>query len=238
MLDRELARTHGYRVGDTLQFGETTMEVVGIVRPPLRPGKAHVYMSIEDARKVLAPRLTVPIDGMINALLVESKSAFSHAAAHDELRRVVGSDVRIATYGCGVLGREAMNTHLRLAGQIAVLLSIGMSLLVLRGQAASAHERRMEIAILKCIGWSDRAVLKPLAAETGLLAAMGSLAGAVGAGAILAVLSQYAAGTGAPLQVSYVLLGMAWAMGLGLVATWVVARAATRAQPASLLRKP
>lgn len=239
MLDRELARTHGYGVGDTLQMGVTKMRVVGIVRPPLRPGKAHIYMSIDDARTVITPRVSVPIDSMVNALLVESQSAFSHSAAREEIRRLMGGDVHITSFGCGTPAMRTIQVHMRFAGMVAILLSIGMSLLVLRAQAVAVHERYMEIAVMKCIGWSDRAVLRPLLVEAFVLAAAGSLTGAVGAVAIVTALSRFVAVmAGVRLYEGSVLLAVACSTGLGLVAARTVAVVAARARPALLLRKP
>ncbi len=239
MLDREFARTHRLRVGDTLSLGTTTTTVVGIVNPPIRPGKAHIYMAVEDARATIAPRLAAPLGDAVNAVLVESRSAFAHRGALADIRRALGDEARFTSFGCGVPGSRAMQVHRRLAGATTLLLAIGMSLLVVRAQAAAVHERRFEIAVLRTIGWSARAVRAPLAIESVLLATTGSLAGAAVAAAIVGLMPRFTtAAAGARLDAFAVLLGLAWATGLGLLTAMAGVATAVRASPAHLLRRP
>lgn len=239
MLDQEFAQTHRFRVGDSISLGDLTVTVVGIVNPPIRPGKAHLYMTFEDARAAIIPRLLTPFGDAVNAVLVESRSAFDHPAAQQEIRQILGTQSRLTSYSCGIPGSRAMRVHLNTAAAIMLLVAIGMSLLVLRLQSAEFLERRFEIAVLKAIGWSARAVGGPLAIEVLLLACAGCCAGAAAAAAFVGWMPHVMASwAGVRIDTLATLLSLAWTIGLGLLSVALGVGTAMRTAPARLLRRP
>src|SRR4030042_5077494 len=57
MVEQEFASIYKLGVGSDLQLGDSIYKVVAIVNPPLRPGKANIYMTISDLRELVAARL-------------------------------------------------------------------------------------------------------------------------------------------------------------------------------------
>ncbi len=112
----------------------------------------------------------------------------------------------------------------------ALVLTV-CALAVLNATSAAMRTRRLELAILSCLGWPRRKILSLLLAEaTGVAVAAGTL----GAALAIAAVTLF----GMPTDWGHALLAIPAALALTLLATLWPAWRATRPDPAAAVRPP
>lgn len=243
MAEKVFAAAHGLSVGSPIRLGQTSYTVSAIVDPPLRPGKANLYMDIRDLRLLASAQTAKDLSGKANAVLVESKSALHHKTALSDIRRILGDDTQITSYGCSVPGTKAMRLQTRTARLLTLFVALAACLLIFRAQCAAAAERRREIAILKAVGWRTRDLLRQSVAAALIQSVAGGILGCA-AGATAARLTPPIWFTGLadtpPLTVTATTLAATLGLALlvGLLAGLLPASLAARVRPADILRQP
>ena len=126
-----------------------------------------------------------------------------------------------------------------------LILSIGsvvfFTLLLVTGNtmAIAVRERTGELAVLKAVGFSDRAVLVMVLAESILIAVIGGSLGLLLAAAAVPVLASALNGLLPVLVVSYstLLAGVGFALGVGALAGLIPAFGAMRLRVVDALRR-
>ena len=78
MIEQEFASVYGLEPGSVLKLGERLYMVGAVVNPPLRPGKANIYMTLQGLRDLISTRLEVKVEDPVNAVLIESLGARYH----------------------------------------------------------------------------------------------------------------------------------------------------------------
>ena len=242
MVEKEFAATHGLRAGSELKLGGVPYKVAAIVAPPLRPGKANIYMDIAELRKLARLLTGENVSSSINAVLIESKGAIFHRAALADIRVALGNGCQTASFGCSGPAMLAMRVHDRSSRVLAACVAAGVFLLLARTQLAYVAERRREIGILRAVGWSAGGIILHIMAASLLQAVVGGLVGS----AIGFALSRLAAagiihGVGGGESLMPAAIAAASSFGLvmlaGLAAGLPAAWAAARLRPAEVLRR-
>jgi len=173
MVEKDFAFTQGIHVGDQLNLSGTLFEVKGIVNPPLRPGKANIYMDIIELQSLVM--MIEPVEKPINAVLVESKGAFYHDAAKEDLIRIMSHLAIISSYGCFEPGMEAMGINRQNAFLIFVLTLIIMFGIAIKLQVSSVYNRMKDFGVLKAMGWTNKILFKQIALESLIFSMLGSM---------------------------------------------------------------
>lgn len=177
MIEQEFAGTYGLGVGSDLILGDMNYTVAAIVNPPLRPGKANIYMSLPALRQLVATRLEEQAENPVNAVLVESRGADYHDAAKADIARILGNASRISSYGCYQPGVTAMGITGNTALTITAIVVLCMFMIAGKIQYSSIVRRKFEIGILKAIGWRERTVVLQIMSESFIYALSGGLLG-------------------------------------------------------------
>lgn len=238
MIESEFASIYKLNLGSDLQLGDRMYKVTAIVQPPLRPGKANIYMSINDLRELVASRLDEPLgDDIANAILVESKGAKYHQQALADINSILGQSSRISSFGCSQPGISAMGINENAAWTISSIVILCMFLLAMKIQYSSVLRRRSDIGILKAIGWRDRNVVAQIMAETFLYALTGGIAGVIIAYIILNLLpAELMSGKDTLIEPLILVAGLSLPLAGGLISGVVSSVKAVHMQTADILR--
>ena len=236
MVEKEFAGTYNLGVGSELVLGDINYRITAIVNPPLRPGKANIYMSLTALRELVATRLDETVDNLTNAGLVESAGAKYHEAAMADISNILGQSSRISSFGCWRPGITAMGITANAAWTIAAVVIICMLLIAMKIQLTSIVQRRYEIGVLKAIGWSDGNILSQLMAESLIYSFAGGAAGVLVAFTALQVLPAELTGGGQSVAPVILIAGLFLPVIGGLVAGVVSSLRAVRMRTADIIR--
>lgn len=237
MVEQDFSSVHNLKVGSSLQLGDKMYRIAAIVNPPLRPGKANIYMTLHDLRELVLSRLEEHAEKPTNAVLVESKGAKYHDQAKADVARILGQSARISSYGCYQPSMMAMGIHENTAWTIKALVVLSMLLLALKIQYSSVVQRRFDIGVLKAIGWNDRNVISQILAEALIYALTGAVPGVVLATLVLVSLpAELLAGKDALVEPLVLGAGLLLPLAGGLFAGLISSLKALRLQTADILR--
>lgn len=243
MVEQEFAKAYGLSVGSKLRIGGAPYPVAAVVAPPLRPGKANIYMAIAELRKLAYGLTGIDVGHSANAVLVESKGAHFHKAALADIQKTLGQKTQMTTYGCSNPGALVMRIHENAAELLILCAVIGFFALLLRAQLGYIAGRRREIAIMRAIGWGSKDIAFQILASAVLQATVGGVPGcAVGLFASQSSSVSTAIGmrNAMPLSAGIALAGCVFGLVMfaGLAAGLLPAWSASRLRPADVLRRP
>jgi len=213
LLEQAYASSQRLAPGGKVGIGEREFSIVGIVNTGVRPAKADVYITLQDAREIVCSKLESPPVDPYNLVLVEARDSNTQDQAISEVKALL-KDSSISSYNCYKPAAQVMGINQK-AGKL-LLGAIGLStlLLALKSQWAGMIERRRDIAILKTIGWTPRVIIALLVLESLLQALAGGILGCAAGQVLLLAGSVYGLGVSLPWSsVSPV----AWAAACGLV---------------------
>jgi putative ABC transport system permease protein len=243
MLEQAYAQLTHRKVGDSIEIAGEPFTVVGIVNPGIRPAKADIYMSRQNAQQAVIRHLDMgdlAVPTLINMVLVEvASSAKQDQVIHSV--KALWSEVVISSYACYKPAANAMAIHRIGALSLIAVVAIGTVLLSMKSQLASLVEQRHDIGILKSIGWSNSAIAWQLLTESVLQAAAGGIVGVL-AGVVVTVLLPnvrgYDPGLFPNISISPWVTAAAFLLGIigGVVAAGYPAWVAARQMPSKLLR--
>lgn len=238
MLETEFASVYKLGVGSDMKLGDKMYKVIAIVQPPLRPGKANIYMTLPDLRELVASRLSEPVgNDVANAVLIESKGANYHKLALADINIILGQSSRITSYGCSQPGISVMGIHKNIAWIISIIVILCMFLLAMKIQYSSVIQRRFEIGILKAVGWNDRNVISQIMSEAFFYAFTGGIIGVIIAYIIVISLpDDLIQGRDASVNTLILMAGILLPLTGGLISGIIASVKAVRMQTAEILR--
>jgi len=241
MMEEAYARSAKLKDGDKINIAGSTFPIIGIINPGIRPGKADIYMHIDDARQVISKRvIEPPIEDKINVVLVEVATSKVQDDAIKSVKELRPGLV-VSSYACYKPASKVMGMNEGAVWLLTIMIGICAVILALKSQLSSVIERRRDIGILKAIGWTDRNVVSQILAESILQAMTGGILGCLTAAAILLfvpikVLSGIESTV--PVAISPLVLVAAFVLALlgGIIAGIFPALVAARERPADALR--
>lgn len=231
LLEQTFAEAMDLSVGGTIELGGRSFNVVGILSPGTRPAKADAYLALSDAVAVIEARLSAPLNGRVNGVLVNGRDARRQSELTADVEAILGSHGVTGGYGCFAPAGQAIGLDEQGMILLSLLLAVGIGLTVARMQYAYAAERRRETAILKSIGWTRKRVGRQAVLETIIPWAIGGALGALASGIITVLEGTFGILTGA-LGASLAIVGL-----IAGCAAWLAAHRVQRVLPAEVLRR-
>ncbi len=225
MLEQSFALLHNLKTGASLEIEGKSYQVIGIVNPGIRPAKADVYMVIRETESVLSRSASVPVQDIMNIILVESAGARVHRQAMEDVKNLIGSSGLISTYGCFKPASKVMILQDHVLRLLTILIFLFATFLALQTQLTSVNERKRDIGILCSMGWGRRAIGILIFYEAMIQALLGAVIGAFMALILTFLLLQKGA-----FVVPWSLLGAAIALTLvggfivGILPAWIFTR--------------
>ncbi len=188
LLDSAYATTAELAVGDTIDVGGTTMEIVGLVTADTADAStgANVYLPLDTAQALAG------LEGQVSTVYVQAASSTDITAVQASLEEAlpeatVNTQEDLASSVSGSLSSAStLVSSLGLWLSVAVLAAA--FLIAVLFTVSGVTRRTREFGTLKAIGWSNRRVVGQVAGESlvqGLIGgALGIVIGLVGIGAI------------------------------------------------------
>jgi len=216
---------------------DLTARVVGIYHTGVVFGDNQVFIPLALAQQTLAYR------GEVTQLYATAASADRVDAVTAALRRAGGERVDVLAQQANaerVAGSlAAVTTNARLGALIA---GVAGGAVVVLTMILVTRERRREIGVLKALGASNADVAGQFAGEALALALLGGAVGlaiAAGGGSVLAdaLVGTTQAGTQAAPDVGTLALGLALAVGFGLLGALYTVAGAVRLRPVEAIRR-
>ena len=263
LVSRTYAAKHSLKVGSKLDLNGTSFTIVGLVAPPLGGQSADVYLPLKQLQKLANQ------SRLANVVLVRAAKSSDVANVQKAIETAipqaqVASSKQVADTISGSLvdaSKLSHNLGLALSVIAAALAFLLAALLAL----SSVGKRGRELGTLKALGWTQRMVVRQIAAESLAQGILGGIFGiALGIAVALAVnefgptltassttgdasllglgLSTARTATSsvslsAPVGVSVLAAGFGLALLGGLVAGTAGAMRAARLRPADALRQ-
>jgi putative ABC transport system permease protein len=175
MLEQAYAQLRHIDLEYTVRIAGHAFTVLGIINPGIRPAKADIYMSYQDAEHLLTAQLPdVPIAGQANLILVEVKDSSIQEQAIREVKSMY-PDLVISSYACYKPAARARAINTTTVATLAVVIGAFTILLAMSSQLAVLVERRRELGILKTLGFSNGWIMGQIMLESVLQASIGSI---------------------------------------------------------------
>jgi putative ABC transport system permease protein len=261
LLSATYASRQKLEVGSKLDLNGTKFTVVGLVSPPLGGQTADVYVPLGQLQKLSG------LNGLVNVVLVRAKDSSSVTATQKLIetqysQAQVASSKQVADKISGSLVDAANLAH-NLGLMLSIVAAAAAFLLAALLALTSIGKRVRELGTLKALGWSQRKVVRQVAAESLAQGVLGGILGVVfgllAAGAIgvlgptltassttgggsifgveqIAQTTSQGVSLAAPVSVTILLLGFALSLCGGLLAGTAAALRAARLRPADALR--
>jgi lipoprotein-releasing system permease protein len=241
IVGRELAEDLGLRVGDrlTLALGRDTTEsvrAVALYDAGVRDvNRRNVYVPLRTAQSLLG------LPGGITQLDLTVADVFDAEAVAKRLRARLHYDVeswmQTNSQLLSALQAQSLSTRL-IRGVVMIVVVLGIASVLV----VSVVQKRKEIGILRAMGASRRQMTQVFLIQGALVSAVGALAGAVLAWAMIIAFTLWVRGAdGQPLfPITLRAVTFAWVSAgatlAGLLAAVVPARRAAQLDPAQAIR--
>jgi ABC-type lipoprotein release transport system permease subunit len=256
------AAKHSLKVGSKLNLNGTAFTVVGLVSPPLGGQSADVYLPLEQLQTLASQKR------LANVVLVRARSTGDVSRVKQEIQNAfpeaqVATSKDVADTISGSLV-DASNLSHDLGLALSIVAAVAAFLLAALLALSSVGKRVRELGTLKALGWTQRMVVRQVAAESLAQGILGGIFGIVlgvivalavdafgpslsassttggnllGLGASTARTTTQTVSLTAPVGVAVLALGFALALCGGLIAGTAGALRAARLRPADALRQ-
>jgi putative ABC transport system permease protein len=249
------------KVGSKLNLNGTRFTVVGLVNPPLGGQGVDVYLPLAQLQKLSDQK------NLVNVVLVRADDSASVAAVETRIQTAYGqAEVASAKEVAGTISGslvDAASLSRSLGLALSIVAAVAAFLLAALLALSSVGKRVRELGTLKALGWTQRKVVRQVAAESLTQGVLGGVLGvALGVGVALLVglfgptltassttgggnllgveqaarTTSEAVSLSAPVGIAILLAGFGLALVGGLLAGAAGALRAARLRPADALR--
>jgi putative ABC transport system permease protein len=196
LVEKSHAEASGLNVGDRIEVGGTSFEIVGIVDSSRLSHltASQVYMTLADAQKLAFSSKGVsavhdfrPEDA--NMLFVKARRDRVNELK-TEIADTLGKETTVtspASFGETLGGLFQLTA--RFSGIVSLLALLVAAVLTARTTMANVRERRLEIGVMKAVGWRRNDITGQLGAETLVQVFLGTVLGLVAGAAVAQLLS-------------------------------------------------
>jgi putative ABC transport system permease protein len=175
--EESFAMAHNLAVGDTLKAYGGKFLLAGIINSGIKPGKADVYASIQNVRRILKEDLKCMSPGFdMNIILVEVSDSRIQTQVIGQLKDRM-KYFSISSYNCYQPASQVMTMIEKASTLLTILIFIFLLIFSAKTQLTSLIERSREIGILKSLGWSNTRLSNQIILLSLIQALIGVIAG-------------------------------------------------------------
>ena len=92
------AATKGILIGETIKIAGIEFKIVGFVNTGIRPGRADVYIPVQDVERIIGTLLQIRFRNFATFIGVESQNDVACEKAKEKVKEILGATSFIATY--------------------------------------------------------------------------------------------------------------------------------------------
>lgn len=177
VLDEDYATSSELAVGDTIDLGGSTLEVVGIVASTSTTGTSasNVFIPLDTAQTL------ADLDGQVSTVYVQAESADDIASVQTALEAAlpdatVNTQSDLAATVSGSLA-TASSLIANLGTWLSIIVLAAAFLIAILFTVSGVARRTREFGTLKAIGWTNRRIVGQVAGESFVTGAIGAAAG-------------------------------------------------------------
>jgi putative ABC transport system permease protein len=175
--EESFAMAHNLAVGDTLKAYGGKFLLAGIINSGIKPGKADVYASIGNVRRILKEDLKCISPGFdMNIILVEVSDSRIQSQVISQLKDRM-KYFSISSYNCYQPASQVMTIIEKASTLLTILIFVFLLIFSAKTQLTSLMERSREIGILKSLGWSNTRLSNQIILVSLIQALIGVIAG-------------------------------------------------------------
>jgi ABC-type lipoprotein release transport system permease subunit len=183
------AQAFALHLGDTINFCNKKLKLVGIINSGVKPGKADLYSTFDNLKYILKDNLKLNMSGSdFNVVLVEVGDARNQIKVMDAVK-IQNQYASVSSYNCFKPATSVMTIIGKASAILYGIIFLFLIIFATKTQTTLLMERLREIGILKSLGWSNIRIGKQIFAGSVIQAFIGSILGIFFAAVTLLILN-------------------------------------------------
>jgi len=174
VVEKHFAKFYGLKLGDNLQLGNSTFEIIGILATPgeSQISATNIYTNLTDAQRLLDTQgyshLYVRLDALSSEDIIRS-----------EIDKIDKDAVVISGSSIATSLSNVIKIYEKFRVLVLAIIGVILTLILFQVNAASLVERRKDIGILQTIGWTGANISWQIVSEIFLQTILGFVMGIV-----------------------------------------------------------
>jgi len=183
VVEKHFANFYGLKLGDSLQLGNSTFEIVGILatRGESQISATNIYTNLTDAQRLLETQgysqLYVRLDALSSEDIIRS-----------EIDKIDKDAIVISGSSIAASLSNVIKIYEKFRVLVLAIIAVILTLILFQVNAASLMERRKDIGVLQTIGWTRANISWQIVSEIFLQTILGFVMGIVVSVLILAAI--------------------------------------------------
>jgi putative ABC transport system permease protein len=174
LVEKHFAKFYGLKLGDNLQLGNSTFEIIGILATPgeSQISATNIYTNLTDAQRLLDTQgyshLYVRLDALSSEDIIRS-----------EIDKIDKDAVVISGSSIATSLSNVIKIYEKFRVLVLAIIAVILTLILFQVNAASLVERRKDIGVLQTIGWTSANISWQIVSEIFLQTILGFVMGIV-----------------------------------------------------------
>ena len=174
VVEKHFANFYGLRLGDSLQLGDSTFEIVGILanRGESQISATNIYTNLTDAQRLLDTQgysqLYVRLDALSSEDMIRS-----------EIDKIDEDAIIISGSSIATSLSNIIKIYEKFRALVLAVIAVILTLILFQINTASLVERRKDIGVLQTIGWTRANISWQIVSEIFLQTILGFVMGIV-----------------------------------------------------------
>jgi len=174
VVEKHFANFYGLRLGDSLQLGDSTFEIVGILanRGESQISATNIYTNLTDSQRLLDTQgysqLYVRLDALSSEDMIRS-----------EIDKIDEDAIIISGSSIATSLSNIIKIYEKFRALVLAVIAVILTLILFQINTASLVERRKDIGVLQTIGWTRANISWQIVSEIFLQTILGFVMGIV-----------------------------------------------------------
>jgi putative ABC transport system permease protein len=172
VVEKHFAKFYGLKLGDNLQLGNSTFEIIGILATPSESqiSATNIYTNLTDAQRLLDTQ-------GYSQLYVRLDAVSSENIIRSEIDKIDKDAIVISGSSIATSLSNVIKIYEKFRVLVLAIIGVILTLILFQVNAASLVERRKDIGVLQTIGWTRANISWQIVSEIFLQTILGFVMG-------------------------------------------------------------